>query len=191
MEHLAAGLPPAVIRAATAADVDELAAVAAATFPLACPAESDPGDVAAFVATHLSPQAFGDYLLDPDRIVLIACDADRILGYTMLIRGEPDDPDVQRAVPHRPTVELSKMYTAPEAHGRGIAAALMAHALGHCTDLGAACVWLGVNQDNARAQRFYAKSGFEVAGTKTFQLGNNIENDYVMVRRLSPTAPPP
>nr|WP_286178518.1 GNAT family N-acetyltransferase [Arthrobacter sp. SLBN-53] len=188
---MAAGLPPAVIRAATAADVDELAAVAAATFPLACPAESDPGDVAAFVATHLSPQAFGDYLLDPDRIVLIACDADRILGYTMLIRGEPDDPDVQRAVPHRPTVELSKMYTAPEAHGRGIAAALMAHALGHCTDLGAACVWLGVNQDNARAQRFYAKSGFEVAGTKTFQLGNNIENDYVMVRRLSPTAPPP
>ena len=41
-------------------------------------------------------KAFRDYLRDPDRIVLIACEEQRILGYTMLIRGEPDDPDVPR-----------------------------------------------------------------------------------------------
>ncbi|MDY6999176.1 MAG: GNAT family N-acetyltransferase, partial [Actinomycetota bacterium] len=50
--------------------------------------------------------------------------------------------------------------------------------------LGAVCVWLGVNQQNRRAQRFYAKHGFTVAGTKTFRLGEDIENDYVMVRPL-------
>jgi ribosomal protein S18 acetylase RimI-like enzyme len=45
-------------------------------------------------------------------------------------------------------------------------------------------VWLGVNQENQRAQRFYAKHGFVVSGTKTFRLGEGVENDYVMVRPL-------
>ena len=43
-------------------------------------------------------------------------------------------------------------------------------------------MWLGVNQQNQRAQRFYAKHGFAINGTKTFRLGAGIENDYVMVR---------
>ncbi|PRC53827.1 GNAT family N-acetyltransferase, partial [Mycobacterium sp. ITM-2017-0098] len=43
-------------------------------------------------------------------------------------------------------------------------------------------VWLGVNQRNARAQRFYGKHGFAITGTKSFRLGGHIEADYVMVR---------
>ena len=45
-------------------------------------------------------------------------------------------------------------------------------------------LWLGVNQKNQRAQRFYAKQGLSVAGTKTFTVGAAVENDYVMVRPL-------
>ena len=45
-------------------------------------------------------------------------------------------------------------------------------------------MWLGVNQHNQRAQRFYVKHGFSINGTKTFRLGAGVENDYVMVRRL-------
>ena len=89
----------------------------------------------------------------------------------MLIRGVPDDADVQRAVPLRPAVELSKMYVLPDVHGAGVSAALMVAALDAPRALDAACVWLGVNQENQRAQRFYAKHGFTVSGTKTFRLG--------------------
>jgi hypothetical protein len=46
-------------------------------------------------------------------VVLTARDGDRIVGYAMLIRGVPDDPDVQRAVAPRPAIELSKMYALP------------------------------------------------------------------------------
>ena len=35
---------------------------------------------------------------------------------------------------------------------------------------------------NERAQRFYAKHGFAVTGTKRFRLGGHWEQDYVMVR---------
>jgi ribosomal protein S18 acetylase RimI-like enzyme len=116
--------------------------------------------------------------------VLAARDDGRIVGYVMLIRGVPDDDDVHRAVTLRPAVELSKMYVLPDSHGAGVSAALMTAALKQATDLNAKCMWLGVNQRNERAQRFYTKHGFSINGTKTFRLGAGIENDYVMVRPL-------
>ncbi|MEH3141191.1 MAG: GNAT family N-acetyltransferase [Mycobacterium kyogaense] len=168
------------ITAADPARLDELAAIAARTFPLACPPSCTPDDVAAFVAENLTPERFAAYLSDPNREVLTAIEDDRIIGYAMLIGGVPDDPDVAAAVTVRPTVELSKMYVLPDAHGAGASAALMSAALHHADT--AASMWLGVNQKNVRAQRFYRKSGFEVTGTKTFRLGDHIEADYVMVR---------
>lgn len=167
---------------ATEVDVDDLAHVAAHTFPLACPPSATPHDVAAFIAANLSRDRFTEYLADAHRIVLSARDGERMLGYAMLIRGVPDDDDVRAAVPLRPAVELSKMYVLPDAHGAGVASALMGAALDRSRDLGGACTWLGVNQENQRAQRFYAKHGFTITGTKTFQLGGRVENDYVMVR---------
>lgn len=172
------------VTTALEADLPELADVAARTFPLACPPSATADDVAAFIAENLSADRFRGYLADPDRVVLTARDADRISGYAMLIRGVAGDSDVQQAVPLRPAVELSKMYVLPDAHGAGVSAAMMAAALDTSRALGAACVWLGVNQENQRAQRFYAKQGFANSGTKTFRLGGNVENDYVMVRPL-------
>ncbi|MDA2891279.1 GNAT family N-acetyltransferase [Mycolicibacterium sp. BiH015] len=160
----------------------ELAEVAARTFPLACPPSVGPQDVEAFVAENLSRSRFEAYLADPDRTVLIAVADDRILGYAMMLRGVPDDPDVSRAVAARPSVELSKMYVVPESHGGGVSAALMNAVLDQAGTLAAASVWLGVNQRNARAQRFYAKFGFAITGSKTFRLGEHVEADYVMVR---------
>ncbi|MDY6999914.1 MAG: GNAT family N-acetyltransferase, partial [Actinomycetota bacterium] len=159
------------------AQAADLADVAALTFPLACPPSATQADIASFIAEHLSAKRFADYLSDPDRTVLAARLHGRIIGYAMMIRGLPGDPDVERAVTLRPAVELSKMYVLPEGHGAGVSAALMAAALAHAAGLGAVCVWLGVNQQNRRAQRFYAKHGFTVAGTKTFRLGEDIEND--------------
>ncbi|MBX8687572.1 GNAT family N-acetyltransferase [Mycobacterium sp. 20091114027_K0903767] len=179
---MAAGRAPAlIVTRAAAADLPELAAVAAATFPLACPPSVTPDNVAAFIAENLSAERFGDYLTDPDRIVLVARDT-AITGYAMLIHGVPDDDDVQRAVSPRPALELSKIYVLPDHHGAGVAQALMTEALDAAARSAANCVWLGVNQLNQRAQRFYAKNGFTVSGTKTFRLGTRIENDYVMVR---------
>jgi ribosomal protein S18 acetylase RimI-like enzyme len=169
---------------AVEADLPELADVAARTFPLACPPSVTPENIAAFIAENLSQARFREYLTDPGRAVLAAREDGRITGYVMLIRGVPDDDDVQQAVTLRPAVELSKMYVLPDSHGAGASAALMTAALQHATDLEAKCVWLGVNQLNQRAQRFYAKHGFVVNGTKTFRLGAGIENDYVMVRPL-------
>ena len=172
------------VRIATADSVDivELAAVAASTFPLACPPSVTPTNVASFIDANLSDARFAEYLADPRRRILTVSRDARIVGYAMLIRGIGDDPQVQRAVHVRPAVELSKMYVLPDNHGSGVSTALMDAALAAAAEWGAGCVWLGVNQKNQRAQQFYKKCGFTVNGTRTFQLGGSFEHDYVMVR---------
>lgn len=169
---------------ATADSIAELAVVAAQTFPLACPPSIPAANVASFIDANLSAARFAEYLTDPERSILTAHHDGRIVGYTMLIRGVPDDADVQRAVDIRPAAELSKMYLLPGRHGSGLATTLMERALATATEWRMRCVWLGVNQGNQRAQRFYARIGFTVNGTRTFQVGARRENDYVMVREL-------
>jgi ribosomal protein S18 acetylase RimI-like enzyme len=165
-------------------DAHDLAVVAAQTFPLACPPGSRRENVAEFIEAQLSAERFAEYVGDPDRVVLAAHIGNRIIGYCMLIRGVADDVDVARAVTVRPSVELSKMYVLPDNHSTGASAALMAAALDRAAAMSARSVWLGVNQENLRAQRFYAKHGFTINGTKAFQLGDTVENDYVMVRSI-------
>jgi ribosomal protein S18 acetylase RimI-like enzyme len=165
-------------------DAEELATVAAHTFPLACPPSTPPENIASFIDTNLSATRFAQYLADPQRAILTAQRDGRIVGYAMLIRGVDDDTDVQRAVEIRPAAELSKLYLLPDYHGAGVATALMERTLATTAEWGTRCVWLGVNQENQRAQRFYIKSGFKINGTRTFQVGTRRENDYVMVREL-------
>ncbi len=54
--------------------------------------------------------------------------------------------------------------------------------VGAAADAGAAAMWLGVNEENARAQRFYGKHGFERVGSKRFLVGERWEDDWVMER---------
>lgn len=154
-------------------DATALAELAAATFPLACPPTADPADVATFIATNLSAPCFTAYLADPRRRLLVARDGDRIIGYAMLVH--PDG---------AAEVELSKFYVLPGHHGTGAASALMAAALHWAAGSGAQRIWLGVNRNNERAQGFYLKNGFEITGTRTFELGGAVEHDFLMARPL-------
>lgn len=169
---------------ATAADAPGLASVAAATFPLACPPGVTESDIEAFLADVLSAQRFAEYVEAPERTVLKAVDADGLAGYAMLVDGLPEDDDVRAVVSALPTVEISKLYVLPNRHGGDVSHRLMATALDHARTAGAAGVWLGVNQENLRAQRFYAKSGFERVGTKRFRVGEQLHEDFVMQLRL-------
>ncbi|MGB3909063.1 MAG: GNAT family N-acetyltransferase [Pseudolysinimonas sp.] len=172
------------MRRAGDADAALLARLAALTFPLACPPHTTDEAKAAHIARHLGEGSFARYLADPTRALLVAESDTGLLGYTMLVEGEPDDPDVAAAVTTRPTVELSKVYVHPDHHGAGIAAALVAATLEEAAARGAASVWLGVNQENARANRFYDKSGFALVGTKRFEVGDRYEDDFVRERVL-------
>lgn len=172
------------VRIADPADAAALAALAAATFRLACPPQTTEEAIAEFLRDVLSEARFGEYLADAQKLVLVAEQGGGAVGYTLLVFGEPGDPDVAGALGIRPTVELSKCYVLAEAHGAGTASALMAVTLDAARERGAAGAWLGVNELNARAIRFYEKQGFATVGRKRFLLGGVYENDFTLERAL-------
>ncbi|QDQ97583.1 GNAT family N-acetyltransferase [Tomitella fengzijianii] len=172
-----------IVRAGPA-HAHELAALAAATFPLACPPGVTAADVRVYVDQNLSAARFTGYLADPERTLLLARDGGGAIAYAMLIHTPPADPAIARLITRFPATEISKFYAAPAAHGTGVGGALMRAVLESCRARGDAGAWLGVNQENARAQRFYRKHGFAVAGTKTLQVGAGVHDDYVMTRAV-------
>lgn len=173
------------VRRAGIWDAEALSDVAATTFPLACPPDLAPDDVAVFIDEVLSVECFGEYLADPQYTVLQATSRDAIVGYAMLIDRAPSESSVAEAVNGRPVLEISKMYVLPGHHGAGVSTALMTTSLDYATNGQFAGTWLAVNQDNARAQRFYRKHGFDTVGTRTFTVGAHLCHDFVMYNPLS------
>ena len=179
--HLAG---PFTVRLANPSDVPDIAEVAAATFILACPDDTQLGDIRAHLATALSPQVFATYLGDSQRDLLVVCDgvSGSIVGYSMLIAdpgAQSDSGDLLRES-GQSGIELSKCYVLARVQGTGAARALMEATLDHARTRGAAQVWLGVNQQNERAAAFYARSGFESAGSRRYRVGDVDHSDHVL-----------
>jgi GNAT superfamily N-acetyltransferase len=172
-------------RRAGSHDADLLHDLAARTFALACPPGTLQADVDAFIALHLSRERFADYLADPARVLLVVSHDEEPVGYSMLVGGPIADPGVAALVDAGTSIELSKFYLTQERHGSGAAAALMAATLDEAARTGAKACWLGVNQRNERAGRFYARQGFEVVGEKRFQVGSELHHDFVRLRPLA------
>ena len=176
------------IRRCATADARLLSELATEAFPLACPPETTTENIRAFCEHNLSPGAFEKYLASAEIAIWIAEDSDTPVGYVMSVAGEPGDPDIAGSVTHRPTVEISKLYVLSSHHGSGLAGKLLALALKHARQNGAASVWLGVNQENRRANRFYEKSGFALVGERFFQVGESLESDVVREKVLDSLA---
>ncbi|MEU8814685.1 GNAT family N-acetyltransferase [Actinoplanes sp. NPDC048796] len=171
-------------RRAEARDAELLHDLADRTFKLACPPGTKQEDIEAFVATNLSADSFRRYLADPDRIVLLVASDGEPVGYSMLVGGPIENADVAAVVDAKVSIELSKFYLLAERHGSGTAAALMTATLAEAAATGAEFCWLGVNQRNERAAKFYAKHGFDVIGVKRFLVGAEWHDDYIRRRPL-------
>lgn len=173
------------VRQAGPDDAALLHRIAAVTFPLACPPDTTAEAIRQFIHANLGESHFAAHLADPAREVLVSAVDGVPAGYTMVAHGDPTDADVGAVITVRPAAELSKCYVLADFHGAGVAAAQVAEAVRGARARGAAVLWLGVNQHNARANRFYEKNGFVRVGTKHFLVGDRFEDDFVRALHLT------
>jgi diamine N-acetyltransferase len=161
-------------RPATPADAEAIARLAARTFPNACPPQTPQAAIDAYIATELTPHRFREHF-EHARLFVVDGEADEVVGYLMLALDPPPIP-TDWVNP----IELKRIYV--DVPGSGVAASLMTTALEQ--SLGHDVIWLGTNQLNARAIRFYAKHGFRIVGNRTFVVGGVEEADFVMARTV-------
>ncbi len=96
-------------------------------------------------------------------------------------RSEGEVPD---CVAGPGAIELWRFYVLREWHGQGIAQALMERVRAEAAARGAATLWLGVWDQNPRAQAFYRKCGFVDVGDHVFLFGTDPQRDRVMETKL-------
>ena len=134
-----------------------------------------------FLGESLSEAAIAAEMDDPSRVYQLAADADgTLLGFAKigLTCGFPDHARGSRVM------ELKQLYTAPDATGRGIGAALMDWAMDRFAAHGADEAQLSVYADNPGAHRFYARYGFEKVADITFRVGDHLDPEFLFARML-------
>lgn len=88
-------------------------------------------------------------------------------------------PDLPSAHPDR-DLELKRIYLFARYHGGGTGKRLLAGAIGHAREAGAARLLLGVYAGNHAAIGFYRKQGFVDVATRQFNVGGKAYDDRVM-----------
>ena len=167
------------IRYARAADHQLLAEVGRRLFTEAFADQNRPEDMVAYLTTSFGPEIQAAELADPASVTLIAERKGIFAGYARLKEGKP-----ALEIPGQHPVELVRIYTELEYIGQGLGSALMQACLREAERRECDSVWLGVWEHNPRAIRFYERWEFIKAGTQVFRLGEDLQTDYVMYRKV-------
>lgn len=168
-----------LIRPAVAADLETLLVVATRTFYDAFAATNTPENMRAYMSTAFTLEQLQQELNDPQSTFLLAELAGCAVGYAKLIRST-----VPECVTEPKAIELSRIYVDQNVLGVGIGPALMQHCFKIARQAGFRAMFLGVWEHNPRAQAFYRKWGFEYVGEHIFQMGDDPQTDWWMMRRL-------
>jgi len=81
-------------------------------------------------------------------------------------------------------IELQRIYVVERVFGRGVGERLLKYCLETAKSKGFETLWLGVWEENRRAQRFYEKHGFRRVGTLTFPYGDSVGINFVLEKVL-------
>jgi diamine N-acetyltransferase len=164
-----------VYRDAGADDADALSDLMRETFVATFGHLYRAEDLNAFLQASYTPAQQYAELIDPDTETRLACEGKRLVGYAQI--GPFKLP--YEAGPAR-ALELYRLYLREEAQGAGVADVLMRWALGRMRARAATQAFLGVWCDNVRAQRFYARYGFEKVGTYKFPVGETLDDEFIL-----------
>lgn len=168
------------IRPAVPADAAALAELAERTSRDTFAADNTAADMDAHCAATYSADIQSRELANPAiRTLVVQKEDGGLAAFAQILEG-PAPACISGDAP----VELWRFYVDRPFHGRGLAQQLMAHAEATAVAMHRRTLWLGVWERNLRAQAFYRKCGFAVAGTHTFMMGYDPQNDYLMVKEL-------
>ncbi len=131
-----------------------------------------PDDLRNYISEKYGEAVQRAEIADPDVRYRLALRGDTIVGYCMMGVLEMPVDDAEG-------VELHRLYVSEDVKGAGVAAALMEDCIAWAREGGARALYLGVWEENHRAQRFYRRFGFEHHGEWKFMVGKHADRDLI------------
>jgi ribosomal protein S18 acetylase RimI-like enzyme len=169
-------MQPNGITEATRDDCEKVAALAAKTFSDAFGHLYRPENLAYHLLTKCSPSYYEQSIDAGDTILLLHEDG-QLVGYAKV--GHVEVP--VKPLP-RGAQEIHRVYVDKEFQGRGFGKALMLHVLSLPRIGTAPAVFLSVYEQNVKAQSLYTQSGFATVGHYLYQVGDQYDNEIIMVK---------
>lgn len=163
------------IIAATPEQVPVLGSLARKIFYDTFKDANSPENMEHYLTTGLNDESFAQQLLSDKYhtfLVWLGDSEPRLVGYIQFYFNPTETyEDI--------TLELKRFYVDPEFHGQGLAGMMMEFCLRKAQDLGQKRIWLGVWENNLRAQNFYKKWGFKEIDEHPFVTGTEVQRDLI------------
>jgi ribosomal protein S18 acetylase RimI-like enzyme len=172
MEHL-------VIRAATIKDIELLQEISRQTFSETFSESNTEENMTKYLTEELSAEKLLAELTDLNSEFYFALHNNNIIGYLKLNEGES-----QTEIKDKLSFEIERIYVLKEYHRKKVGQLLYEKAIQVARHKKAAYVWLGVWEENIRAQAFYTKNGFVEFDKHFFTLGDDVQTDIMMKLQL-------
>lgn len=158
-----------VISFADPSDAQSLSTFVAEQFRLTYQASTPHDELDRYIAEAFCETRQRQEIESGERIVLIASSATVIAGYVSVLLQDDDA-----------FAFIDRLYVDAAWQGTGLAATLMDAAIQEAQASGAEATRVSVFKGNQRAIAFYTKQGFEVVGSRSFKVGNEMQSDVLM-----------
>lgn len=163
----------------SAEDIKTLQAIAKQTFTETFGSQNTAEDLAKFLSEEYDFDKLKAEVENPESFYYFYYFEDELAGYLKLNVGaaqtESDYPE---------SLEIQRIYVLQKYQGKRIGLAMMQQALVIAEELKKPQVWLGVWENNFKAQAFYQKSGFKKVGSHDFILGDDRQTDHILLKIL-------
>lgn len=166
------------IRQANVEDANLIAVLGSVTFYEAYFEQDAPADLANYCVESFAPEKIRQEIENTASTFFIAYHNGKSVGYAKLRDGEKADGVAENSI------ELQRIYTLERVWGKSVGEALLQNCFRHAKERGFKHIWLGVWEENIRAQKFYVKHSFHRVGTITFPYGETVGINLVLEREL-------
>src|SRR5688572_5299994 len=154
-------------RQATLQDAVAVAKLGASVFSTSFGHSVTPEQLRAYLDDAYSVEATRESISDPQKHMVVAVAADgTVIGFALLNRAS-NEPCVEHI---NDKIELQRIYVSTAHHGAGIGKRLLNEVQSIARKHGFNHMWLGVWEENHKAQHVYRKSGFQFVGSHDFDV---------------------
>ncbi|CZS98914.1 uncharacterized protein RAG0_07466 [Rhynchosporium agropyri] len=169
------------IREANPKDIEAIASLGSRVFTASFGYSLSTRDLEAYLQSAYSIAAIISDLSNTNIDTIVATDSqDHVVGFSQLTRGttEPCLEGMEK------TVELQRLYVSEDCHGAGIGRKLANRVEELAREQGFVTMWLGVWEDNLKAQKVYEKLGYVKIGHHDFVMGDCVQTDWILSKKL-------
>ena len=169
---------------ATTKDSNALFAFMKKTFEATYAHLNEPVFFEQYVSTHFVEALVKNELQNPSIEFWIIKENDEIIAYNKLNINKLHDAKMLHKVINGSMTELERIYVLETQKGKGLGKILIEKALERAAFHQNEWLWLGVWEENKKALDFYKAMSFEIFGSHDFYMGDDLQNDFLMRKKI-------